>query len=174
MVTVDESTLSVANANNADNATNVTTNINGKAISSIFESNGTTVKNASNAALLSLADWTIITGKGFTPKDGVYETTIDIPQTVTSGLYEFWLEAINHDIYFGGLQLQGVFRYDADGSGYLGSLVYGAVTMGGLTAVLYETAFYNGNYKQITVQTTNTGSASILGTSVIHMRKIAN
>lgn len=31
------------------NATNVTTNINGKAISSIFESNGTTVKNATTA-----------------------------------------------------------------------------------------------------------------------------
>lgn len=33
----------------AQNATNVTTNINGNAISDIFESNGTTVKNATNA-----------------------------------------------------------------------------------------------------------------------------
>lgn len=33
----------------ADSATNVTTNINGKAITSIFEANGTTVKNATHA-----------------------------------------------------------------------------------------------------------------------------
>lgn len=33
----------------ADSATNVTTNINGKAITSIFETNGTTVKNATHA-----------------------------------------------------------------------------------------------------------------------------
>lgn len=55
------SALSKANANATEisnikngttavgKATNVTTNINGKAISSIFESNGTTVKNATNA-----------------------------------------------------------------------------------------------------------------------------
>lgn len=36
-------------ANTADSATNVTTNINGKAITSIFETNGTTVKNATHA-----------------------------------------------------------------------------------------------------------------------------
>lgn len=41
--------IKVNNANDADNSTNVTTNINGKAISTIFESNGTTVKNATNA-----------------------------------------------------------------------------------------------------------------------------
>lgn len=39
-----------ASATSADSAANVTTNINGKAITSIFESNGTTVKNATNAA----------------------------------------------------------------------------------------------------------------------------
>lgn len=38
-----------ASATSADSATNVTTNINGKAITSIFESNGTTVKKATNA-----------------------------------------------------------------------------------------------------------------------------
>ena len=37
------------NATNAGAATNVTTNINGKAIASIFEANGTTVKSATNA-----------------------------------------------------------------------------------------------------------------------------
>ena len=55
--TVDESTLGVANAeeaqhavnaDNAANAANVTTNINGKAISSIFESDGVTVKRATD------------------------------------------------------------------------------------------------------------------------------
>lgn len=40
--------LIMQQAQNATNATNVTTNINGKAISDIFESNGTTVKNATN------------------------------------------------------------------------------------------------------------------------------
>jgi hypothetical protein len=49
-------TIKVNNAGSADSATNagsaanVTTNINGKAISSIFESNGTTVKNATSAS----------------------------------------------------------------------------------------------------------------------------
>lgn len=46
-------TTKVNNASNADNATNVTTNINGKAISSIFESDGTIVKNATNASYSS-------------------------------------------------------------------------------------------------------------------------
>lgn len=49
-------TIKVTNAghaDNADNATNVTTNINGKAISMIFESNGTIVKNATNASYSS-------------------------------------------------------------------------------------------------------------------------
>ena len=36
-------------------ATNVTTNINGKAISSIFEANGTTVKSATNAVKATTA-----------------------------------------------------------------------------------------------------------------------
>lgn len=41
--------LIMQQAQNATDATNVTTNINGNAISDIFESNGTTVKNATNA-----------------------------------------------------------------------------------------------------------------------------
>lgn len=40
----------------AANATNVTTNINGKAISTIFESNGTTVKNATNATNVNITN----------------------------------------------------------------------------------------------------------------------
>ena len=43
-------------ANAADNATNVTTNINGKAISSIFETNGTTAKEATHAGKATSAD----------------------------------------------------------------------------------------------------------------------
>ena len=43
-------------ANAAVNATNVTTNINGKAISSIFETNGTTVKEATHAGKATSAD----------------------------------------------------------------------------------------------------------------------
>ena len=43
-------------ANAASNATNVTTNINGKAISSIFETNGTTVKEATHAGKATSAD----------------------------------------------------------------------------------------------------------------------
>lgn len=38
------------------NATNVTTNINGNAISNIFESNGTTVKNATNATNVNITN----------------------------------------------------------------------------------------------------------------------
>lgn len=78
VATVDESTLSVANAGeaqhavnadnanhatSADSATNVTANINGKAISSIFESNGTTVKNATNAGTASVANSVAQVGK---------------------------------------------------------------------------------------------------------------
>lgn len=63
--TVDASTLSVANAreaqhavnaDNAANATNITTNINGKAISSIFEDDGTTVRSATKAGAIEQAD----------------------------------------------------------------------------------------------------------------------
>ena len=43
-------------ANAAVNTTNVTTNINGKAISSIFETNGTTVKEATHAGKATSAD----------------------------------------------------------------------------------------------------------------------
>lgn len=39
-------TLKVKNSSNADNSTNVTTNINGKAISNIFENDGITIKNS--------------------------------------------------------------------------------------------------------------------------------
>lgn len=46
---ITNGTTKVGKAGTADNATNVTTNINGKAISDIFESNGTTVKNATHA-----------------------------------------------------------------------------------------------------------------------------
>ena len=78
--TVDASTLSVAsaqeaqhavnadnatNANHAtsaDSATNVTTNINGSAISSIFESDGTTVKNATKTGFTN--------GAKFVPDEG--------------------------------------------------------------------------------------------------------
>lgn len=45
-------------ADTADSATNVTTNINGKAITSIFETNGTTVKNATNASSADTANRT--------------------------------------------------------------------------------------------------------------------
>lgn len=51
---ITNGTTKVGKAGTADNATNVTTNINGKAISSIFESDGTTVKKASFA---DDADW---------------------------------------------------------------------------------------------------------------------
>ena len=43
-------------ADTTDNATNVTTNINGKAISSIFETNGTTAKEATHAVKATSAD----------------------------------------------------------------------------------------------------------------------
>ena len=46
---------SATSANSASSATNVTTYINGKAISTIFESNGTTVKNATSASSASTA-----------------------------------------------------------------------------------------------------------------------
>ena len=44
-----DSATSADTATNATNATNVTTNINGHAITDIFETNGTTVKNATSA-----------------------------------------------------------------------------------------------------------------------------
>lgn len=58
---IKNGTTVVANAthaNTADSATNVTTNINGKAITSIFETNGTTVKNATNASSADTANRT--------------------------------------------------------------------------------------------------------------------
>lgn len=52
---ITNGTTKVGKAGTADNATNVTTNINGKAISSIFESDGTTVKKATNATSADVA-----------------------------------------------------------------------------------------------------------------------
>ena len=46
-----DSATSAGTATNATNATNVTTNINGHAITDIFESNGTTVKKATSAGV---------------------------------------------------------------------------------------------------------------------------
>ena len=46
---VENGTTKVKSAETADNATNVTTNINGKAITDIFETNSPTVKNATKA-----------------------------------------------------------------------------------------------------------------------------
>ena len=46
---ITNGTTKVGKAGTADNATNVTTNINGKAITDIFESDGKKVKNATNA-----------------------------------------------------------------------------------------------------------------------------
>ena len=46
---IKNGTTKVKKAETADNATNVTTNINGKAITDIFETNSTTVKNATKA-----------------------------------------------------------------------------------------------------------------------------
>lgn len=47
---IKNGTTKVKSAETADNATNVTTNINGHAITDIFESDGTTVKKATNAS----------------------------------------------------------------------------------------------------------------------------
>lgn len=47
---IKDGTTKVKKAETADNATNVTTNINGHAISSIFESDGTTAKKATEAS----------------------------------------------------------------------------------------------------------------------------
>lgn len=48
---IKNGTTKVKKAETADNATNVTTNINGKAITSIFETDGVTAKNATHAEL---------------------------------------------------------------------------------------------------------------------------
>ena len=48
---IKDGTTKVKSAETADNATNVTTNINGKAITSIFETDGVTAKNATHAGL---------------------------------------------------------------------------------------------------------------------------
>lgn len=76
------------NATNATNATNVTTNINGKAISSIFESNGTTVKLATkavNASNASTADKLESSGVSMNPTLSNGIINIDLPST--QGVY---------------------------------------------------------------------------------------
>ena len=86
--------MSVGHATTADtatNATNVTTNINGHAISTIFETNGTTVKNATHATEADTADdatnvtgsindvaiATIFETNGSTVKNATHSTTAD-------------------------------------------------------------------------------------------------
>lgn len=53
---IKDGTTKVKKAETADNATNVTTNINGHAIADIFETDGTTVKSATNASWANDAD----------------------------------------------------------------------------------------------------------------------
>lgn len=50
---IQDGNVAVGEAKHATNATNVTTNINGKAITSIFETDGTTAKKATSAATAS-------------------------------------------------------------------------------------------------------------------------
>lgn len=78
-----DSATSAGTATNATNATNVTTNINGKAISSIFESNGTTVKKATSAGtadkvknVLSISGLNGNLGEGFS-YNGESEKSLD-------------------------------------------------------------------------------------------------
>lgn len=58
----DQSAIFESNGTTAKNATNVTTNINGKAISSIFESDGKTVKEAKNADSYTCRQYTLTSG----------------------------------------------------------------------------------------------------------------
>lgn len=61
----------------AQNATNVTTNINGNAISNIFESDGITVKNATNAN--SVPNILDTSGEGNITQVGLYAINIKSP-----------------------------------------------------------------------------------------------
>ncbi len=80
--TADNAT-SAGTATNATNATNVTTNINGHAITDIFESNGTTVKKATSAGtadkvknVLNFSGLNGNTGEGFS-YNGESEKSLD-------------------------------------------------------------------------------------------------
>jgi hypothetical protein len=76
-------------ANNAVDAANVTTNINNKAISSIFESNGTTVKEATHAESASLAE----AAKGDTrfQVSGHLHSNVSIAPSANLKVQSFWV-----------------------------------------------------------------------------------
>lgn len=105
--TVDASTVSVAsareaqhavnadnatNANHAvsaDSATNVTTNINGKAISSIFEDNGTTAKNATNASTANVANSVAQVGRLTKLWSGTWDGTKSLSLTIEGSIEDY-------------------------------------------------------------------------------------
>lgn len=69
--TADTAT-SAGSADTAANATNVTTNINGNSISSIFESNGLTVKEATHAQKATTVEGSLYIGYGYNKKNVEY------------------------------------------------------------------------------------------------------
>lgn len=99
---IKNGTTKVKEAETADNATNVTTNINGHAIADIFESDGTTVKAATNASWANDSDvagevghplefWTDDPAVG-SPKYGSFAGHTTVRLTVKKGelMFDGW------------------------------------------------------------------------------------
>ena len=154
-----DGTTTVANATNATNATNannVTTNINGQPISSIFESNGTTVKLATkaiNASNASTANRLESSGVSMNPtlsngiiaitlpsETGVYLVDIFCSITVSSQTYTCYGSALLNVQALGvGMSLVPVLDSDGGLAGFLGLSAWLKTKSPGLA--FYNTAF---------------------------------
>lgn len=119
---IKDGTTKVKSAETADNATNVTTNINGHAITDIFMDNGTTVKKADEASQASRA-------------------TIADAASKTAGALTFFGERSAKEITFNGSENKQVdfsaqFNTSIDGVGhYVVQLAASGVTAGQYSAV---------------------------------------
>lgn len=119
---IKDGTTKVKSAETADNATNVTTNINGHAITDIFMDNGTTVKKADEASQASRA-------------------TIADTASKTAGALTFFGERSAKEITFNGsenkqINFSGQFNTIIEGSGaFVVQLAASGVTAGQYSAV---------------------------------------
>lgn len=132
------------------NAVNVTTNINGNAISSIFESNGTTVKNATsatNATNATSANKIIETGSGglnvFCKKIdiGAWNMYTTITKTIAHGLGSSWSKVVSvNAMIFTDLQTQMFTLNRAGDGGYSG---YDLIDSTNIVLVIKSGGYFN-------------------------------
>lgn len=157
-------------ANTASNATNVTTNINGHAITDIFEINGTTVKEATHAGKATSAGTADKVANGLT----IANATFDGSKPLTIGTSGNHIEIMggsagspNHvsiGLKYGNLMPSSYNKVTIDG--------YGFVVDGENVDYLTSQSIKKLNTNNTTAQDANESEA-IAGSGTINLHKIA-